>query len=372
MTTLARPRLDPLIDAPLVGPRVLSLVGQWAISCNLWRVWQPTRLLQRRGYFAEWGWYNDPKNGPLLPYFDAFVLCRIGWSQNRVRGGERTFAGLRSGGGKVFYECDDDLLSPGSAEHQHRGMQDDKTRKALEDELAWSRWTVERCDGVTVSTQYLASTVRRYTAAPVEVVPNMIAVEWFRDVQARVCRLVPPVTIGWAGGKRPDRELLPMAEAWARVARRYPHVRFLLVGHHPRVVSKRLPPDRLHRVPWLAVDDYPMGLVGIDIGCCPLERLTFNLCKSPIKSWEYGLSGAAVVASPTVYRECVDHGRSGYLAETADEWEEALSRLVEREEERRAMAAALERDVVERWSLERNVWRWPAAWHRLMGGEGAP
>jgi hypothetical protein len=61
----------------------------------------------------------------------------------------------------------------------------------------------------------------------------------------------------------------------------------------------------------------------------------------------------------------IEPARNGYLASTADEWEHALSVLLELEEARRSMALTLERDVRRRWSLEANLWRWPAAWNRL-------
>jgi glycosyltransferase involved in cell wall biosynthesis len=75
-----------------------------------------------------------------------------------------------------------------------------------------------------------------------------------------------------------------------------------------------------------------------------------------------------VVVSPTVYGRVVEHGRSGLVCQTADEWEEALSSLVEDEERRRAMADALAADVLAKWSMKKNYWRWPAAWRRLREG----
>jgi hypothetical protein len=141
-----------------------------------------------------------------------------------------------------------------------------------------------------------------------------------------------------------------------------------VLGAKDDVLARYVPPDRLVRLPWVSVLEYPLGLVNLDIGCCPLEDQPFNRCKSPIKAWEYALMGAAVVASPTVYGRVIEPARNGYLASTADEWEYALTVLLELEEARRSMALTLERDVRRRWSLEANVWRWPAAWNRLWRG----
>ena len=97
----------------------------------------------------------------------------------------------------------------------------------------------------------------------------------------------------------------------------HPDVTFLVFGHQPYVISEHVPERRLKRLTWMPQHEYPLGLVGVDIGCCPLEDRPFNRCKTPIKAWEYALSGAAVVASPTVYGQCISSSFNGWLGTTA-------------------------------------------------------
>ena len=125
-------------------------------------------------------------------------------------------------------------------------------------------------------------------------------------------RIVPGPIIGWAGGNRPDADLEQMAEAWGRIAAALPRGHLRRGGPPARPSSASTSPrSALLRVPWLHPEDYPKGLVGIDIGCCPLDDHPFNRSKSPIKAWEYALSGAAVVASPTVYGRVIRHAANG-------------------------------------------------------------
>ena len=368
MTTLVRPRLDPLIDAPLVGPRVLSLVGD-ASGCSLWRVWQPTAYLRLHGYPCDWTFVRDPNFDRVpLGAYQAIVLCRLAWHWFERPGAKATLRRWRDAGIKLFFEADDDLFTPFVTEQQLSRVNPEKSRRELEADREAAQWVLRLCDGVTVSTQYLASTVRRFTPAPVEVVPNAIDAGWFQEQQAGMARTLPGPVIGWAGGNRPDADLEQMAVAWGRIARRYPDVTFAVMGHDPPVVREHVPHERLVRVPWLHPEDYPKGLVGIDIGCCPLQETPFNRSKSPVKAFEYALSGAAVVASPTVYRHCIDGGRTGFLVETAAAWEEAIALLIRDEGVRRTLASNLKVEAQTRWSLRKNYWRWPAAWHRLMGG----
>jgi glycosyltransferase involved in cell wall biosynthesis len=363
---------DPDLDAPLVGPAVIAAVGGSAggAACSAWRVWQPFSALQLRGYLAEWGVYEDPTTIRLLPAFDALILCRLGWTKRDRRAVRRQLLQWKRAGKRLFYECDDDLFSPFMVRQQKAGIAAETPVEELEQQRLDSLWTMQQCDGVTVTTQRLASVVRQYTDAPVAVVPNAIDAEWFAAVQKHGKRPVEGLTIGWAGGRRPDADLTEMAVAWGRIARRYKDVTFVIGGAQPYVISEHVPENRIKRLPWLSIYEYPMGLVGIDIGCCPLEDRPFNRCKTPIKAWEYALSGAAVVASPTVYGQCITHNSTGLLASTADEWEDALSRLVSVELLRYDLAGHLKQEVLERWSLRKNYWRWPSAWCRLIE-EGA-
>lgn len=345
------------------------MVGRQS-ACELWRVWSPYNALQTHGYPAEWVWKDDPRSVDYWMAFDAIVLCRLSWYGAPRSKARKWFEAMRKAGKRVFYECDDDLFSPFMVRQQKAGISAHETVEALEAQRQESVWTVQQCDGVTVSTQRLASVVRLYTDKPVAVVPNAIDADWFQQVQRLGKRKVEGLTIGWAGGNRPDADLKEMAVAWGRIAKRYPDVTFVVFGHQPAVVWEHVPAGRIKAVPWMSQFEYPLGLVGIDIGCCPLEDRAFNRCKTPIKAWEYGLSGAAVVASPTVYGHAVTEWKNGLIAEGAHEWEEHLAMLVEDERARRTLAANLKADVLEKWSLRKNYWRWPAAWRRLIE-EGA-
>lgn len=392
MSALALPRLlgpdgrpfdyEPERPLPLRGPSVLALVGDYS-ACALWRVWMPFAMLRQHTYPAEWVSQNDPLLGLLelvragttktiLDAFRAIILCRMSWTAGNQAQGEQWLQLLRDRGHAILYECDDDLFTSWMVQQQKEGIERDKPLEVIEQERQASVWAMQQCDGVTVTTQYLASVVRRFTDKPVEVVPNAIDADWFRWTQRQGRRTVGEgLTIGWAGGHRPDGDLRMMAQAWGRIARRYPHVSFVVMGYQPWCIWEAVPAQRIRPLPWMGPHEYPRGLLNIDIGCCPLEERPFNRAKTPIKAWEYALSGAAVVGSPTVYRECLGPEKTGYLCETVDEWESALCDLVEYEDHRRHMASRLKADVMAKWALGKNLWRWPAAWRRLVEeGEG--
>jgi glycosyltransferase involved in cell wall biosynthesis len=219
---------------------------------------------------------------------------------------------------------------------------------------------------VTVSSRRLATVVRGLVDVPVVVVPNAIDTAWWRAVWRHRERLIPGLVVGWAGGKRPDGDFRPLAEAWGRLARRHPDVTFAMAGHCPKIMSEAIPPGRLKGLPWLPIDMYPLDFMQFDISCCVVDNTAFNRCKTPIKVWESTMARATVVASPTLYGQAIDDGVDGLLAETADEWERQIERLIVDPDLRKRLWRNQRRRVAAEHSLDKNLWRWPAAYATII------
>lgn len=354
---------------PLRGPAMLGLVGDLNGSA-LWRVLWPLTALQKLGYRAEWDsnaalLVGAMSVSPSSP-FDGYVLPRLSWPTAARPIAERWLSDIHDAGRFVVYDLDDDMLT--SADTYRRielGLGAGRTFDQLEADRADRLWALRASDGVTVSTEHLAAIVRSFTERPVVVVPNAIDVPWFRGVVRASRRQIPGTTIGWAGGMRANRDVDPMAEAWGRVARRYPGVRFVVQGHVPPAILEKLGRDRLAILPWMSLERYPAGLAQVGIACCSVAPTRFNASKSPIKAYEAALAGSAVVATSTLYGQVIDDGRTGYLAETTDEWEQALAELIERPALRAIMATRLRKRVERTWSLRANLHRWPHAWSAI-------
>lgn len=353
------------MSAPLLGPSVLALVGDKS-GPTLWRVFWPFTALQKAGYRCGWDFHSAPGIGTIAPSFDGYVLPRMSWPPSQRPMGEAWFGAVRRAGKFVVFDADDDLLT---AEITRRAVAmdwtDGKTFAELEADRFERIWAMQQCDGVTVSTQRLATVVRSYTNAPVIVVPNAIDLPWFRRVLRATRRQTQGVTIGWAGGKRPDSDVDTMAEAWGRIAQRFPDVRFVVQGYLPPVIAQRVPNERLVILPWLPLERYPAGLVEVDIACCSVADTPFNRAKSTIKAIEAAVAGSAVVATPTIYGQLIEHGVTGYLAETVHDWDASLASLVSSEATRRIMARRLLRVVERKCSLAVNLHRWPASWQTI-------
>lgn len=350
------------------APRVLALTGD-ETGCSLWRVWQPFAELEKRGFIAEWCHKDD--SDKILPVvaagrYDAIITPRIVWRKEGV--GDRWLRAIRRAGLAWIYEVDDDVFSPRIVDRQSNLFENEAARG--KDQLEWERRERIRfmsdADGITVTTQRLATQIKRYVPdANVYVVPNAIDAKWFRDT-LRGCTRVPELkgklTIGWAGGNREDVDVIPLAESWSVLAKKFQHVMFVVQGHIPKVLAECVPQDRRLTLPWVALPEYPRAMLNADIGCCCVAPMVFNTSKSAIKWYEYTLAGAACVVSDTVYGKEVTPYHDALVATTTEEWIAHLSALVESDDLRRTIQHNARYTVMTQHTLQTNWWRWPAAW----------
>lgn len=348
------------------GPSLLALVTD-RTGPALWRVLQPITALEKLGYPCGWDHKDNGAVSTIASAFDAYLLPRIYWKAGERNVAKLWFNHVRRAGKIVIWECDDDLFTPEFTRRERELDGDDGLSfEQLELERLERIWTVQQCDGVTVSTQRLATVVRQFTSKPVIVVPNAIDLPWFQGIARGAERVVESLTIGWVGGRRLDEDVESMARAWGRVARAFPHVRFIVMGWDPPIIHEHVPSEQLVVLPWMPLEHYPVGFAQVDIGCCAVADTQFNKAKSPIKAMEYAAAGAAVVASPTLYSTIIDHHQDGFIATTVDEWEHWLTVLVQSPALRSIMATRLLKKIKKYHALSVNAWRWPTAWTQIV------
>lgn len=351
-----------------MNPKVIALVGGLDGSvdgCTVWRVLQPFTELQKQGYkTAGWDYMDNPMVASIVHLYQAVILPRRHWLPGDWDKGKAWIRAMHNAGIAVIYEVDDDMFSDDFVRRLIVTHDKDPEKAELVRESVLT--TLRLVDGVTVSSQRLATVVRQHTNRPVKVVPNYLDYEWFTAVQKEAPRKVKGLTVGWAGGIRPDTDVEQMAIAWGRLAERFSDVTFVVQGHQAKVIYDNVPHERIAAVDWMPITEYPAGMVNIDIGCCPLSDGPFNRAKTYIKAMEYAASGAAVVASPTVYNQIIDDGVDGFICHTADEWETALTALVTSANVRKRMGQRLRHKVVTQHTLADNVWRWPVAWADII------
>jgi hypothetical protein len=348
---------------------LLGLIQSGESAGDQWRLVRPLLRLRQAGTEARCCTLETLALEPTDPERTVLLARAVtGTSREAI---DRWLDTMRKRVRAVVFEVDDLLWSEDLIAHlEGAGYDTGKGPAVLRAEGEMARYMMARSDGVIVSSDPLAELVRAFVSCPVVVVPNAIDLRWFRCQMSHRPPWHDRLTIGWAGGRRPDADIAPMAEAWGRIARRYPEVSFVLgASLVPDPFYRAIEDtDRIIRLPWLAWDEYPL-VHQVDIGCCAVADTPFSRCKTPIKAWEYAAAGAAVVATPVLYGECVD----GAIPEnTPDWWEIALAAHIDVAANRWLNTQWAQVHVEQNHALDTQCTRWLEAVETILAGAGVP
>jgi glycosyltransferase involved in cell wall biosynthesis len=206
-----------------------------------------------------------------------------------------------------------------------------------------------RCTAVIAGNDELATYARGHPL--VRIIPTGIDVETYRPKadQSREAEGGRPVVIGWIGTSGNLRYLDPLRPVFDELRRVGKAVQL-------KVVADRAPERGslpLHFERWTLKTE-PTALQGFDIGVMPLDDTAWSRGKCGFKLLQYMAAGLPAVASPVgVNRSIIQDGENGLLADTPDEWSDALGRLIENSSLRSRLGRAARRTVETRYSLAR-------------------
>jgi glycosyltransferase involved in cell wall biosynthesis len=347
-------RAADLVDRPTkrVTPagealRAVLFVSACPGDARRYRCDHQAAQLARRGATVDVVDYDDVDLERALDSYAAFVLHRVPWSGD-VRGFlERAHLEEKP----VLFDTDDLVFEPEAHEHVAALRELDEAERSLYVHgLRRFRQTLRECDGVLVSTEPLRRAASRYHDR-VEVAYNAVSDEMVRyaDVAlAAVASDEKAVTISYFSGTPTHNvDFLEVADAVLWALERYPAVTFRAVGSLTLDARFDAHGARVQRVPLQPWERLPELFASTDINLAPLEpRNPFTECKSCLKYIEAGLVGKPTIASPrTDFVRAIEHGRNGLLADTPEEWREAIETLVESPERRRDIGRAAFEDV---------------------------
>jgi len=200
---------------------------------------------------------------------------------------------------------------------------------------------MSRSAGVIVGNRYLAAYARQRNPN-VLLAPTAIDIDRYRVKNAHSFSPPGSACIGWIGTPLTVSYLSGIADVLRNLVRHY-DIRLCVIG---------APSFRIEGVPVVAkpwrLETEVHELQSLDIGVMPLTDDAYSRGKCGAKLLQYMGVGIPAVASPVgANREIVCHGKSGFLAQTEGEWNQALARLIEDAELRRQMGS-VGRQVVER------------------------
>lgn len=332
-----------------------------------WRVKKPFEHLRRYGIDAD-----VVEIGREIPSdTDIVVLPKMYVEEADRPEAEKLFRELRENGALIVYDADDDMWSEYFTSYMSQltyGSQAVYKKQRLLVELINeyesiridNLWTVHQCDAITVSNRELADYVGELTKKPTYFIENAIDVKDFeRSLKPK--QSTEFVTVGWAGGSRPQSDLHNMLAAWNVIAATNDNVKFVIGGWLPNLEPyENLTVHNLILIPWTSVEDYASSMQ-VDIGCVCVDDSVFSRRKTPIKAWEFALCDAMVVGSKTLYGD-----QPIVTCESVQDWINTLQFYVTNPELRAEMSKMYTKHVKAQHDLASNWVYWADAYQKIL------
>ncbi len=158
------------------------------------------------------------------------------------------------------------------------------------------------------------------------------------------------VTIGWSGSPTTVKNLKVIADALRELAKRVEHDVYLIGG-----TDFDLPGVKYTAQKWRAETEVE-DLRRMQVGMVPLPVNEWNKRKFYMKTAQYLALGIPPVCTPMGSNpEVIEHGRTGFLADTMEEWVKYLEILIRDSALRQEMSYRGAEVARQKYSLEANT-----------------
>lgn len=354
---------------------------------RFYRINPQLRWMKSKGHDVQLVRHDVEQLEQLIEWCDVVILQMV-FSRDLVDQ-------IKAAGKKVIFECDD--LIHRTHELHYSYKETDTIVKRLK--MLYKIWSVfHRCDGVIVSSPELKKVygwMNRHTF----VFPNYMQLEhWLKDNPRNTSKRV---RILWAGSTSHTGDLYWFKPIMQAILAKYPEVQFIYIGHggvptddlyakfiYGDDIFEGLPQDRRESLLPAPANVYPYMLATLmaDIAVAPLEKNYFNKFKTQCKYLEYAINGIPGVYAKWFYTDVKDYGipkvfgkalepgeyentyepwETGILADSPQEWIDAISLLVEDATLRRQIGERARKEVIEKYNFTDHAARWQGFVERI-------
>jgi glycosyltransferase involved in cell wall biosynthesis len=221
------------------------------------------------------------------------------------------------------------------------------------------RTILEAADVVVAGNRFLADVAERYIH-PFKIYRIPTCVDPHQYVPASHENESSNLQLVWIGSASTVRTLNGFSPRLKAVASAVPKAQLKVICD----VFPDAMPMPIVRCLWSAERE-ASDLASADVGISWMPDGPWSQGKCGLKLLQYMAAGLPVVANPVgVHREMVVHGKNGFLAETPEEWVEAIQSLARDAELRKSMGSAGRKAVLEGYSPG----RWADVFVKVVSG----
>jgi glycosyltransferase involved in cell wall biosynthesis len=217
-----------------------------------------------------------------------------------------------------------------------------------------------RCQQIWAGNEYLAEAALRYNSATT-VLPTSLEPEKYT---IKVTKPSDTFDLVWIGSSSTRRYLEPALPLLEQLTERFPFLQLKIVADFD------LPSGQLRTIaiPWSEKEESE-ALASSHIGIAPLPDNSWTRGKCGLKVLQYMAAGLPVVSSPVgVNRDIVEHEVTGFLAESPDEWQVAIERLIRNPDLRRVMGKEGQKRVTEDYAIDVTLQKMTRSLESMLAG----
>lgn len=207
---------------------------------------------------------------------------------------------------------------------------------------------IGQSDAVVAGNEFLKVYAAKYNDE-VFVIPTSIDIDKYIVKDYTFSPTTGPLVIGWIGSPSTAYYLKLVTPVLARISQEYQIV-VQVIG-----ANLEIPGVRIECKTW-ALENEVEDLLNFDIGIMPLTDDEFTQGKCGAKLLQYMAVGVPGVASPIgVNKDIIKNGYNGFLADTEDDWYQALKCLIADYNKRYSIGIAGRKTVEEKYSIQKNA-----------------
>ncbi len=311
----------------------------------------------------------------LLSYakqFSVFVFHRVLYTGQA----KTLFLKLKELNKEIIFETDDLVYDPKYLAHMdYFQKMNSLERKLYEHGVGGEILADSAVKVATTTTSFLAEKLRA-RGKQVFIVPNKLSqhdVELANAAWHHVSpRHVTCARVGYLSGTPShNKDFATITEALVQLLKQHPDMQLVLTGPIDTDSAFKDYEAQIERVPLIPREKFFTHIATLDINLAPLEpNNPFCESKSELKFFEAGMVGVPTVAvANQTFREAIEDGVDGYVANGTEEWIEKIGHLISDKQSRVNMGEKARQTALARYV---NGTNWNEAYGEYIGHIVAP